>query len=52
MDDQVNVEESRSKLLRAVGQAPDVTFIRSYGNIGDQLIYAGTRQLLAEVPYT
>jgi len=41
------VEESREVLLRAIGEPEDLTFIRLYGNIGDELIYAGTRQLLA-----
>ena len=41
------VEESRDVLLRAIGGPKDLTFIRVCGNIGDELIYAGTRQLLA-----
>src|SRR3984885_6864877 len=41
------VEDSRDVLLRAIGEPEDLTFIRLYGNIGDDLIYAGTRQLLA-----
>ena len=41
------VQESRDVLLRAIGEPDDLTFIRLYGNIGDELIYAGTRQLLA-----
>ena len=41
------VDESRDALLRAIGEPEDLTFIRLYGNIGDELIYAGTRQLLA-----
>jgi exopolysaccharide biosynthesis predicted pyruvyltransferase EpsI len=41
------VQESRDALLRAIGEPEDLTFIRLYGNIGDELIYAGTRQLLA-----
>ena len=41
------VEESRDVLLRAIGEPEDLTFIRLYGNKGDELIYAGTRQLLA-----
>jgi exopolysaccharide biosynthesis predicted pyruvyltransferase EpsI len=41
------VQESRDVLLRAIGEPEDLTFIRLYGNIGDELIYAGTRQLLA-----
>jgi len=47
-----DVESSRRKLLNAVAGAEDLTFVRSWGNIGDHLIYAGTRQLLAEIPYT
>jgi GT2 family glycosyltransferase/exopolysaccharide biosynthesis predicted pyruvyltransferase EpsI len=45
------VEASRNKLLRAVGCADDITFIRGYGNIGDHLIYAGCRRLLADFSY-
>jgi exopolysaccharide biosynthesis predicted pyruvyltransferase EpsI len=41
------VEHSRDKLLTAIGEPEDLTFIRLYGNKGDELIYAGTRQLLA-----
>ncbi len=41
------IQASREKLLRAIGEPPDLTFVRGYGNIGDHLIYAGTRQLLA-----
>jgi exopolysaccharide biosynthesis predicted pyruvyltransferase EpsI len=42
------VEESRDVLIRAIGEPEDLTLIRLYGNIGDELIYAGTRQLLAQ----
>jgi exopolysaccharide biosynthesis predicted pyruvyltransferase EpsI len=45
------VEDSRDVLLRAIGEPDDLTFIRLYGNIGDELIYAGTRQLLARRLY-
>jgi exopolysaccharide biosynthesis predicted pyruvyltransferase EpsI len=41
------VEDSRNVLLSAIGEPEDLTFIRLYGNKGDELIYAGTRQLLA-----
>ena len=41
------VEDSRGVLLGAIGEPEDLTFIRLYGNKGDELIYAGTRQLLA-----
>src|SRR5579871_2551288 len=41
------VDESREVLLGAIGEPENLTFIRLYGNRGDDLIYAGTRQLLA-----
>jgi hypothetical protein len=41
------VEDSRDVLLRAIGEREDLTFIRLYGNMGEELICAGTRQLLA-----
>ena len=34
-----------------IAGAPNVTFIKSYGNIGDDLIYAGTRQLLSKISH-
>ena len=34
------VEDSRDVLLGAIGEPEDLTFIRLYGNIGDDLIYA------------
>ncbi len=45
------LRRSRVELLAALQGAGSVTFIRSWGNIGDELIYAGTRQLLAGVPH-
>jgi exopolysaccharide biosynthesis predicted pyruvyltransferase EpsI len=45
------IAESREKLLREISGSPDVTFIRAGGNIGDHLIHAGTRRLLAAVSY-
>jgi exopolysaccharide biosynthesis predicted pyruvyltransferase EpsI len=42
---------SRQKLLREISGSPNVTFITGPGNIGDQLIFAGTRQLLAGTFY-
>src|ERR1700755_3571765 len=41
------VKDRRDVLLSAIGEPEDLTFIRLYGNKGDDLIYAGTRQLLA-----
>jgi hypothetical protein len=41
-----------AKLLReAVGDFTDVTVVRSWGNRGDDLIYAGIRRLLRDYPY-
>jgi hypothetical protein len=45
------LENSRRRLLDSIEGSADVTFIRLYGNLGDQLIYAGARQLLANIPY-
>ena len=41
----------REKILRLFADAPDVAFIRHKGNIGDDLIHAGTRRLLADLRY-
>ncbi len=45
------VAQSRETLLRAIGAPKDLTFVRLFGNIGDELIYAGTRALLANHSY-
>ncbi|MGK2876953.1 MAG: polysaccharide pyruvyl transferase family protein [Solirubrobacterales bacterium] len=34
-------------LLDAIGVAPEMTVIRPFGNFGDELIWAGTRELLS-----
>jgi exopolysaccharide biosynthesis predicted pyruvyltransferase EpsI len=49
VEEQIDI--SRRKLLDAIAGARDVTFLRAWGNIGDQLIYAGTRQLLSKIRY-
>jgi hypothetical protein len=46
-----DLETQRKKLLRMIADAPDVTFFRHKGNIGDDLIHAGVRQLLAGISY-
>ena len=38
--------ESRARLLEAIGDAPDLTLVRGEGNLGDELILAGTWELL------
>ena len=45
------IESSRSRLLETLAGSRDVTFVRSIGNVGDELIWAGTRRLLADVAY-
>lgn len=44
-------EQSRRAILDAIGGATDVTLVRGIGNLGDQLIWAGSRRLLADLPY-
>jgi len=41
------IAASRAALLDEIGPAPDLTFIRGEGNIGDELIWAGTREFLS-----
>jgi hypothetical protein len=41
----------RDKLYSLIATASDVTFFRGRGNIGDDLIHAGTRQLLSNIKY-
>lgn len=45
------LEKYRKRLLDVIVAAPDVTFFRHRGNIGDDLIHAGTRRLLADISY-
>lgn len=42
----LSIDESRRNLLDAIGSAPDMTLVRPFGNFGDELIWAGTRELL------
>jgi GT2 family glycosyltransferase len=46
-----DLEASRQNLLSSLEGATDITLIRPYGNMGDQLIHAGTRRLLSNVAY-
>jgi GT2 family glycosyltransferase len=41
-----DVERSREALLAEIGDGYDLTFMHAGGNVGDQLIWAGTRELL------
>jgi exopolysaccharide biosynthesis predicted pyruvyltransferase EpsI len=43
--------ESAKSLLEAVGNPSEITLLRSWGNRGDDLIYAGTRRLLRDYLY-
>ena len=49
--DDSEIRNSRKKLLAIIGDSPDLVFLRAWGNLGDELIYAGTRQLLAGLRY-
>lgn len=49
--EQRQIESSRSRLLETLTGSRDITFVRSIGNVGDELIWAGTRRLLADVAY-
>jgi exopolysaccharide biosynthesis predicted pyruvyltransferase EpsI len=42
-----SVTDSRHALLAEIGDAPDLTLARGFGNVGDELILAGTRCLLS-----
>ena len=50
-DDSLSFEQGKQLILDAIEGAPDLTFVRGFGNIGDLLIHAGVRQLLAGVHY-
>jgi GT2 family glycosyltransferase/exopolysaccharide biosynthesis predicted pyruvyltransferase EpsI len=45
------IEASQRVILDAVGDPPDLTLVRGAGNRGDELIWAGTRELLSERIY-
>jgi exopolysaccharide biosynthesis predicted pyruvyltransferase EpsI len=46
------LRESAASLLDALGDPSDgITFLRSWGNLGDDLIYAGMRRLLRDTPH-
>jgi exopolysaccharide biosynthesis predicted pyruvyltransferase EpsI len=43
--------QDAAQLLAALGDFSDLTFLRSWGNRGDDLIYAGLRRLIRDLPY-
>ena len=45
------LETSRKKIVQEISKSKDITFITCGGNIGDYLIWAGTRQLLKPFKY-
>jgi glycosyltransferase involved in cell wall biosynthesis len=47
----VDLEASRRLILEEIGAPPDLTLIRGRGNRGDDLIWAGTQEMLAEYIY-
>jgi GT2 family glycosyltransferase len=46
-----HLERSRTAILEAIGEHPDLVFVRGIGNRGDELISAGTRRLLGGLVY-
>jgi len=48
---EIEIKASREKLIKSFGSSPDLVFIRAWGNIGDELIYGGIRQLLSGIDY-
>lgn len=46
-----SIRASAVQLLKDIGEANDITFVRLRGNIGDHLIWAGARQLLRPMRY-
>lgn len=45
------IEKSRRKILAAIAGASEITLIRTLDTIGDELTYAGARQLLRGLSY-
>jgi hypothetical protein len=45
------LRRSREQIVRTFGDTNDLVFVRGYGNYGDELIWAGTRNLLLERPH-
>lgn len=45
------LDQDSAQLLAAVGDFSDLTFVRSWGNTGDDLIYAGLRRVIRHLPY-
>jgi len=48
---QEHLRQSREEILEAIGEHPDLVFVRGFGNRGDELIWAGTRSLLEVLVY-
>jgi hypothetical protein len=51
LDEPLSFEQGKQRILNAIGEPRDLTFVRGFGNIGDLLIHAGVRQLLAGLDY-
>jgi hypothetical protein len=51
LDTPHSFEQGKQKILDAIGEPSDLTFVRGFGNVGDLLIHAGVRQLLSGLDY-
>ena len=44
--------QSIKKILKIVENSEDIYFFKAWGNVGDSLIYEGTKELLSNIKYT
>lgn len=47
----MSIAQSRESLLHHIGEDPELTLVRGFGNLGDELIWAGQRELLSDRIY-
>lgn len=45
------IAHSRKEILQAIGDPSDLVFVRGLGNLGDELSWAGARELLSGLDY-
>jgi|GEM_PF-1000573 len=49
---ELEIFESKNKLINCISDSTDIYFLSAWGNIGDELIYEGTKTLLSGIQYT
>ena len=45
------IEHDRKKILSKFNDSDDIFFLSAWGNLGDELIYRGTKELLSGIDY-